>query len=94
MPWFKEKRFYFYVIILLLLIMALRTPLDTDMWWHLRAGEETLSNRQVYSVDTFSFTRQGQDWLNHSWLSQVLMFLLFQTGGYLALSLWVAIRLF
>ncbi len=91
MPWFKEKRFYFYVIILLLLIMALRTPLDTDMWWHLRAGEETLSNRQVYSVDTFSFTRQGQDWLNHSWLSQVMMFLLFQTGGYLALSLWVAI---
>ncbi len=91
MPWFKENRFYFYVIILLLLIMALRTPLDTDMWWHLRAGEETWSNRQVYSVDTFSFTRQGQDWLNHSWLSQVLMFLLFQSGGYLALSLWVAI---
>jgi len=91
MPWFKEKRFYFYVIILLLFIMALRTPLDTDMWWHLRAGEETLSNRQVYSVDTFSFTRSGQTWLNHSWLSQVMMFLLFQTGGYLALSLWVAI---
>ena len=91
MPWFRENRFYFYVIILLLLIMALRTPLDTDMWWHLRAGEETWTNRQVYSVDTFSFTRSGQAWLNHSWLSQVLMFLLFQYGSYLALSLWVAI---
>lgn len=91
MPWFRENRFYFYVIILLLLIMALRTPLDTDMWWHLRAGEETWLNRQVYSVDTFSFTRSGQIWLNHSWLSQVMMFVLFQTGGYLALSVWVAV---
>lgn len=91
MPWFKENRFYFFVIFILLLIMALRTPLDTDMWWHLRAGEETWTNRQIYSIDTFSYTRQGQEWLNHSWLSQVLMFLLFRSGGYLALSIWVAV---
>ena len=91
MPWFKENRFYFFIIILLLLIMALRTPLDSDMWWHLRAGEQTWTSRQVYTQDTFSFTRQGQEWLNHSWLSQVMMFLLFESGSYLALSIWVAV---
>ncbi len=91
MPWFKENRFYFYIIMLLLLIMAVRTPIESDMWWHLRAGEQTWLDRQVYSVDTFSFTREGSSWINHSWLAQVLMYILFQTGGYLALSIWVAL---
>jgi hypothetical protein len=87
----KENRFYLAVILLLLLIMALRTPLDTDMWWHLKAGEQTWSNKHVYAQDTFSFTRQGADWINHSWLSQVLMYILFRGGGYAALSIWVAL---
>jgi hypothetical protein len=31
--------------------------------------------------DTFSFTRFGQHWINHSWLAQVSMFLLYRSGG-------------
>lgn len=89
MPWIKEERLYLIIALLLILIMAVRTPLDTDMWWHLRAGEETLLSMEVYSVDTFSFTREGSDWINHSWLSQVLMFLVFRAGSYYGLSVWV-----
>jgi len=91
MPWIKEENFYLTVLLLLILIMAVRTPLDTDMWWHLKAGEETWRNGEVYSVDTFSFTREGESWLNHSWLYQVLMFLVFRAGGYWALSVWVGL---
>ena len=89
MPWIKEEKLYPIIVLLLILIMAVRTPLETDMWWHLRAGEETLLNKEVYSVDTFSFTREGADWINHSWLSQVLMLLIFQAGSYHGLSIWV-----
>jgi len=91
MPWIKEEKLYLIIVLLLILIMAVRTPLETDMWWHLRAGEETLRNGEVYSVDTFSFTREGADWINHSWLSQVLMFLSFQYGSYYGLSVWVGV---
>ena len=59
MPWIKEEKLYLIIVMLLILIMAVRTPLETDMWWHLRAGEETLHNEGVYSIDTFSFTREG-----------------------------------
>jgi len=90
MPWIKEEKLYPIIALLLILIIAVRTPLDTDMWWHLRAGEETLLNRNVYSVDTFSFSREGTDWVNHSWLSQVMMFLIFQASSYSGLSIWVA----
>ncbi len=89
MPWIKEEKLYPIIALLLILIMAVRTPLDTDMWWHLRAGEETLLNQEVYSVDTFSFTREGSAWINHSWLSQVVMFLTFKAGNYYGLSIWV-----
>ena len=91
MPWIKEEKLYPIIVLLLILIMAVRTPLETDMWWHLRAGEETLLNKEVYSVDTFSFTREGADWINHSWLSQVLMLLIFRAGSYYGLSFWVGV---
>jgi len=91
MPWIKEEKLYPIIVLLLILIMAVRTPLETDMWWHLRAGEETLLNKEVYSVDTFSFTREGSDWINHSWLSQVLMVSIFRAGSYFGLSIWMGV---
>ena len=91
MRWMKDEPFYILVLLLLILIIALRTPLDSDMWWHLRAGEETWTSGIVYKVDSLSYTKAGQSWINHSWLSQIIMIGLFNLGGYKALSLWVGI---
>lgn len=56
----------------LLFIMAARTPLDSDLWWHLAAGEHTLQSGAPLLNDIYSFTRAGSDWINHSWLGEVL----------------------
>lgn len=79
------------VVLTLVFAMAARTPLDSDMWWHLRAGEETWRTGQVVTTDLFSHTRHGESWINHSWLSQVVMFLLFHNMGYFGLGSLVAI---
>lgn len=78
------------VLFSLVFSMAARAPLESDLWWHLRAGEETWETARPLLVDTFSFTRAGTAWINHSWLSQVGLHLLFANGGYLALSFAVA----
>lgn len=91
MPWIKEDKLYPVLVLLLIFIMAVRMPLDSDMWWHLRAGEETLVTGQVYRVDTFSSSRYGANWINHSWLSQVIMASLLRIGNLSALSVWVAV---
>ncbi|MGB2962595.1 MAG: hypothetical protein WBB69_01275 [Anaerolineales bacterium] len=91
MTWIKGDRFYILVMLLLILIIAIRAPLDTDMWWHLRAGEETWNNRSVYMEDTLSYTRAGEAWINHSWLAQVFMIGLYKLGEFKALSLWVGV---
>lgn len=84
-------RLVFVVTMLLIFIMAARTPLDTDMWWHLSSGEETLRTGQVLLTDIFSFTRAGARWVNASWLADLGMAVMFRWQGYLALSAAVAI---
>src|SRR5687767_2616448 len=61
------------ILFILLFAMAVRIPLDTDTWWHLRTGEYILQSRTVPLTDPFSHTKGGQPWIDHSWGSQVLM---------------------
>jgi hypothetical protein len=79
------------ITLVLIFLAAARTPIDSDMWWHLRAGSETWIDGQPLLHDTASFTRLNSPWINHSWLSQVFMYLAFQLGGYLALGATVAL---
>jgi len=43
-----------------------------DLWWHLAIGRWILEHRWIPTVDSWSFTRHGQPWLQHEWLSSVL----------------------
>jgi len=61
------------ILFLLIFAMAVRVPLDTDTWWHLRTGELILETRGVPQTDTFSHTRAGAPWLDHSWGAQVIL---------------------
>ncbi len=71
------------ILFILLFAMAARTPIDTDTWWHLRSGEYQLQNGTVIGSDLFSHTAYGQPWINHSWLSQDVMALVYRlTGGH------------
>ncbi|TLN26690.1 hypothetical protein FDZ74_01695 [bacterium] len=87
----QSDRLVLVLVLVLVFLMAARTPLDTDLWWHLRAGEITLQTGQPMLTDTLSYTRSSSPWINHSWLAEVGMALLFRVGGYLALSAAVAL---
>ena len=84
------KRFLFLLTLVFVLAMAARTPVDSDLFWHLRAGERTLADGRPLTVDVFSHTRTGARWVNHSWLGQVTLYLAWRAGGWLGLSLWMA----
>ncbi len=85
------RGFFFALTLTFVLAMAARTPVDSDLFWHLRAGEQTLADGRPLTVDVFSHTRAGEGWVNHSWLGQVTLALAWRAGGWLALSLWVAV---
>ena len=78
------------ILALLLLAMAARPALDPDMFWHIRLGQQSIESGEFVYLDSFSHTRAGALHKNHSWLAQVVMARLWQLGGHLGLTLYVA----
>jgi len=88
----QQKNLFFNIVIFLLIFfIAIRIPLDSDFWWHIRSGQLTVNNQQILLEDQTSFSNFGDSWINHSWLAQLIYFLVYQTTGYLGVMLLVAI---
>ncbi len=69
------------ILFILLFVMAVRVPTDTDTWWHIRSGEYIVENREIPKTDPFSHTRYGEDWIDHSWGSQIVIYGVYDLFG-------------
>lgn len=74
-----------------LFAMAMRTAVDTDMYWHLLTGRYIVATRSVPQVDPFSFTATGTPWIDVHWLSQIILYGTYAAFGHAGLSLLVAV---
>ncbi|MFZ0684360.1 MAG: hypothetical protein WAM89_02355 [Terriglobales bacterium] len=90
-PVFSRARLFSGVLLLGLLGMTARNAIDPDLWWHLRAGQWIVETGHVPHVDSFSFTRAGQPWVAHEWLSEVVFYELWKLGGPVALIVFSAL---
>jgi hypothetical protein len=50
---------------------------STDLWWHIKTGSWILVNREIPTMDHFSFTAKGQPVYLTTWLSDVIYACLF-----------------
>lgn len=88
----NTQRLLVAILFVMLFALAVRVPVDTDTWWHLRSGEYTLQTRAVPQTDPFSITRGGQEWINQSWLSQLVMVFFYRVlGGNIGLAIYTAL---
>lgn len=55
---------------------------DGDTYWHVAAGRWILQNGVVPIADPFSHTMAGTPWIAHEWLSEVLLALARDHGGW------------
>jgi hypothetical protein len=78
----QTRRLFVIILALGLFTMAARAVTDPDLWWHLRTGQLIIQNQKVFHTDPYSFTRFGQPWVDHEWLSQVLIFGLYRLAGW------------
>jgi hypothetical protein len=69
---------------------VLKTVADPDLWGHVRFGLDIIRDRALTSVDPYSFT-QDVPWVNHEWLSEVVMGLAFEAGGSVGLMVLKAL---
>jgi len=70
----RGDRLLFAGLLLLLALAVSLTPIrNYDFWWHLKTGSLILSQHAVPRTDPFSFTAENAPWVDHEWLSQVVM---------------------
>lgn len=55
---------------------------DPDTYWHVAAGRWILDHLAIPFQDPFSHSMRGAPWTAHEWLSEVILTLAHQTGGW------------
>lgn len=74
------RQLFVLLLFLGLLAMTLRPVADPDFWWHLRTGQQIIETGIIPRTDPFSFTHSGRPWVAHEWLSEVVIYSLYQWG--------------
>ncbi len=87
----RTNRFVGLSLFLMIFFSALRVPLDSDFFWHIHAGAISISEKAPLLVDLFSFSRYGATWVNHSWLSEIIYYLIFHYFSYRGVMIFVAV---
>lgn len=86
----KLSKLVTWVIFLSIFAMAVRVTIDSDSWWHLRAGQWMVENRALMEVDMFSYTREGTSWKYPGLWVEVVMYLIYRWFGPGGLNIWTA----
>lgn len=63
---------------------------DPDFFWHLKTGEYIMGHHALPAADIFSFTRYGELWVLHEWLTEVILYGVFQFFGATGIRILVA----
>jgi hypothetical protein len=86
----RTRNIFLAVILLGIFGMAARNVTDPDVWWHLKTGQFIAEHGSVPRTDPFSYTRAGQPWVAHEWLSELFLYELQSTTGSTGLILTFA----
>jgi hypothetical protein len=79
------KHTFLAVVFVGLFALAARNVNDPDVWWHLETGHYIAEHKSVPHTDPFSYTRAGEPWVAHEWLTDLLLYELDRTIGFAGL---------
>jgi hypothetical protein len=64
------------------------TVADPDLWGHVRFGRDILRAGAIVRSDPYSYRTNGQTWINHEWLAEVIFAGLYDQAGPTGLIAW------
>jgi hypothetical protein len=91
----RSVRFFVFVLLatfLLILLLGDGNSLleDPDTYWHITVGQRIWQTGSLPRVDEFSHTFYGNPWIANEWVMDLLMFAVYNLGGWRALVLLTA----
>ena len=90
LAWLDTRKLLLIILFAGIFIMAVRAPSDSDLWWHLAAGDWMRANGRIPTTDPFSHTMAGRPWIEQGWLPDLLTAHLFARLRYAGLGLLLA----
>lgn len=81
----------FFLFIISYLLYNSFSYLDNDLGWHLKVGEEIWHNKSVPQYDNYDYILEGQKWVDHEWLINLVCYLIYNNFGYGLLTLFFAL---
>lgn len=81
MGYTKHKRGLLYAAIFIVFFVYALLTLDPDFGWHLTAGQYFLRHG-IPATDIFTYTAPAFPWINHEWLSDIIVAGLYGIGSY------------
>ncbi len=77
----------FYLLFFLLLLKNSLGYLDPDFGWHLKVGEEVVKTKQINRINHYNYVlEENNTWVNHEWMSDAVIFLIYNNSSYFFLS--------
>lgn len=77
----------------ILFLLTIFKMIDTDVWFHMKAGQVITETSQFIYKDIFSYTAYGREWLYHEWLFGVVSYHLYSLLGVNGLIIGKAVLL-
>ncbi|MBI4526221.1 MAG: hypothetical protein HY695_20680 [Deltaproteobacteria bacterium] len=87
----EREKFFSFLVYPVLFVFLIYPYGDYDWGWHYRYGEFLFKQGRILREDIFSWTMQGYEWVNHSWLFDPLLYVLFNQFSFFGLSIAGAI---
>jgi len=75
------------LILVVIAIVDIQRWADPDLWGHVAFGTAMLAHRHISLHDTYSYSAHWRVWLNHEWLSDVVLGAVYQWFGIIGLKL-------
>lgn len=66
-------KYLFFLLLWVAVTFCIKSTKEPDIWWQVRTGEHIIENGSVPKVDVFSYSYDGDPWINVKWLTEVLM---------------------
>lgn len=81
------KYIFLVLIVSLIFFLNLKPPLDPDLGWHLRSGEDLIRQKAIPFLDSYSYTMPDWERESHEWLTSGFLYLVYAKWGLFALSI-------
>jgi hypothetical protein len=67
------KLWFCAAVLLLAVFQFSETTVDPDLWGHVVFGRQMLHSGAIPKADIYSWTANGQPWINHEWVAEIIL---------------------